>query len=142
MRIARKYSSEIVKEALIESLVDGTYDTTAKLMLEEYAEQLATDFVEWTQNNHFIYTTSPTDINHKYWVRKIASIITTRNIYSTNQLYEQFMIERSRERKKNECVIPAVSKSVCPVCGSNRIEKFNDTEYVCEWCDSKWHTEA
>ena len=95
MKIARKISSEAIKKVLAEARFDGTYENEAMLMMQEYAESIATDFCEWTQRNQFVYTTSPTDINHKYWVRKIASIITTRNIYSTNQLYEQFMIERS-----------------------------------------------
>ena len=113
MKIARKISSEAIREVLAEARVDGTYENEALLMMQEYAESVATDFCEWLQNNHFVYTTSPTDINHKYWVRKIASIITTRNIYSTNQLYEVFIIERSRKTQNNKCVIPDVSVTVC-----------------------------
>lgn len=59
-------------------------------------EAVSIAFAEWIQFNHFVYTTSPTDLNHKYWVRKLASIITTRNIYTTEQLFSQFFTEFKR----------------------------------------------
>ena len=91
MRIARKYSSEIVKEALIEALSDGTYDNTAKLMLEEYAEQLATDFADYLLTGYIVVA--------PYFQRCWKSGKDAKT-YSTNQLYEQFMIERSRRTQK------------------------------------------
>lgn len=90
MKTARKYSSEIVKEALIEALSDGTYDNTAKLMLEEYAEQAAIEFTNWYRNTAFKKTMNK----------------------PTTLLYEQFMIERSRRTQNNKCVIPDVSVSL------------------------------
>lgn len=107
-----KTAIKIIEEK-IRSHTYGSSTLERAELMEKYAELLATEFAEWLQKQHFAYTSSPTDLNHKYWVRKIASIITTRNIYSTNQLYEQFMIERSRRTQNNKCVIPDVSKSVC-----------------------------
>ena len=91
MRIARKYSSEIVKEALIEAMDDGTYDNTAKLMVEEYAKQKAIDFSEWTLKFNWVCKQHPTDVTQKVWVKSYWSFYDINVWRTTAQLYDVFI---------------------------------------------------
>jgi hypothetical protein len=91
MKIARKYSSEVVKEALIESMDDGTYDNTAKLMVEEYAKQKSIDFTEWTHKFNWVLKQHPTDANQKVWVKSYWSFYDINVWRTTDQLYDLFI---------------------------------------------------
>ena len=94
MRKARKYSSEIVKEALIEAIDNGTYDATAKLMVEEYAKQQSMEFAQWIESDYM----QPEVVG--IWINVNNPKIPINKKFTTVELYAQFLLEQSQSTQK------------------------------------------